>query len=146
MDEILLNIVFICMLVFISLQTAKFIRYDLRRLFRRNIYSFANSYTNHKILALLDELNMIEARKTELKNGPNNLCNQGCNAKQKFLKLMYEENSKVLGHIQTILLIRLHEQFKQLKKKYEKEYVQLKEKYHLPDDDVKWNAELKQYS
>ncbi len=97
-------------------------------------------------MALLSEIDLIEARKSELKNSPNNLCNQGCNSKQKFLKKMFEENSKILGHIQTILLIKLNEQFKKLKKQYEKDYNNIKKKYNLPDDDIKWASELKQYS
>ena len=100
----------------------------------------------NKIIGLLNELDSLEDRKNELRDAPNKLCNQSCNERQKFLIKLYEENAKILTHVQTNLMLQLNENLKEFYKRYNKKFAKIKKKYHLKDEDLTWVSKLNQYS
>ena len=100
----------------------------------------------NKIVGLLNELDSLEYRKNELRDAPNKLCNQSCNARQKFLIKLYEENAKILNHVQTNLMLQLNEELREFYEKYNKRFEKIKKKYHLKDEDLKWVSKLNQCS
>ena len=145
MDEILLSITLVVALLYVVIRIIKDSEYSIRNFLSRRFYGLFHDPVYNKILGLLDELDSIEWRKKELRDAPNKLCNQGCSVREKFLIKLYEDNSQMLSHIQTVLLLQLNDRLKAMQQKYGKLYQQIQKQYHLADDDVKWTAELKQY-
>ncbi len=152
MDENLINIAISIGIIYLVIGITNImiliydkLKYRVEKFLRRDIYSFYNDPLYIKFESVLNELDTIEARKKELHDAPNKLCNRNCTTRQKYIISLYEENYKFLDHIQTALLIQLRESLKNLWGKYEKYYLKIKKKYNLPDSDVKWNAELTQY-
>jgi len=145
MDETLISIILIVALVYIVIRIVKDAEYYIREYRSRRFYGLFHDPVYNKILGLLDELDSLEWRKKELRDAPNNLCNQGCSVRERFLIKLYEDNSKMLSHIQTVLLVQLNDKLKSLQHKYEKTYNQVQKDHNLADDDVKWTSKLKQY-
>ncbi|MFX1297887.1 MAG: hypothetical protein ACFFD2_23950 [Promethearchaeota archaeon] len=144
-NEILLNIAIIIGIIYVAIRIYDSIKYKILSFFKRNLYSFYNDPLYNKFVSVLDELDAIEKRKAELRDAPNKLCNQDCNSRQKFLIALYEDNYKILSHIQTTLLIQLNNSLDKLWKKYEKFYNKAKKNYNFSDNEVKWISELAQY-
>jgi hypothetical protein len=142
-NEILINVVLIFGIIYIILYIVRFYRYNLH--YRIHQTSFSSDHIYHKIMLILNDVDIIESRKEELRDAPNKLCNQNCNTRHKFLIKIFEENGKILNHIQTCLLIQLRDEFNKLNEKYAKDYQKILSKYNLPDTDIKWVPNLHQY-
>ncbi|MDD1779232.1 MAG: hypothetical protein LUQ65_13785, partial [Candidatus Helarchaeota archaeon] len=132
-------------LVYLVIRIIKDTEFYIRNLLSKRYIGLFQDPGYTRILSLLDELDSIEWRKKELQDAPNKLCNQGCSVRERFLVKLYEDNSQMLSHIQTVLLIQLNDRLKILQRKYGKLYQRIQKQYHLSDDPVKWTAELKQY-
>ena len=145
MDETLISIILTIALVYIVIKIVKDVENYIRDYRSRRFYGLFHDPVYNKILGLLDELDSLEWRKKELRDAPNNLCNQGCSVREKFLIKLYEDNGKMLSHIQTVLLVQLNDKLKFLQYKYEKTYKEIQKEHDLVDEDVKWISKLKQY-
>ncbi len=144
-NEILLTIALVIGILHYTIKLYNDMAYKVKKFVRRDSYSFYNDPLYHKFISLLNELDDIEARKKELRDAPNKLCNQSCTTRQRFLVKLYEENAQILVHIQSSLLLELQDTFFKLRKKYEKRYSKIKRRYNLADEEVTWAPKLVQY-
>ncbi len=148
LNESLLTTVVIIALVYFGFKILRDGEYYFLKV-KRHITDPLDIYRDpayNKIIGLLNELDSLEYRKNELRDAPNKLCNQSCNERQKFLIKLYEENAKILTHVQTNLMLQLNEKLKEFYTKYDKSFRKLKKKYNLKDEDIKWISKLNQYS
>lgn len=148
LSETLLTTIIVIAAVYFILRMARdfeFYYFKIKRHMTDPLDIFRDPAYN-KIICLLNELDSLEYRKNELRDAPNKLCNQSCNDRQKFLIKLYEENSKILTHVQTNLMLQLNEKLKAFYKNYNKKFIKIKKKYNLKDEDLKWVPKLNQYS